>query len=380
MRFSKLRFFFHDATFLPLPGALMDPRPLLLGGPASTPVPEGGGPRPGPFPACHDLRPFLTPHLRSTPRTPMPLPSPPPSGLSPGLSALPAPPPPFRAHPGWEARFPWVLQGTTLRTSAAGAGGARSVCGKPQSDHDFRIWGGPPAEEVLPRWASLRALPGVHAVVHARQPHEGEVRVHPDPGAGFLLVPEVDGHATAAPGVLLAVTVADCIPVFLAGEHAGRRGVALLHAGWRGVAAGIVERGIAVMEERFGIPPRALHLHLGPAISGARYETGPEVHEALGVKRPSGPAPLDLRDVAEERARRVGVSPGAMSRSPVCTFEDPLHFSHRGGDAGRQVAFLAIRAEWQEATRPREPRLPEPPSTAPRQKEAPEGRGAGGGE
>ncbi len=167
--------------------------------------------------------------------------------------------------------------------------------------------------------------------------------MHPDPGPGLLLVPDVDGHATAVPGVLLAVTIADCVPVILVGEHAGRRGVALLHAGWRGMAAGIVERGIAVLEERFGIPPRALHLHLGPAISRARYETGPEVHEALGLGRPEAPALLDLRTVAEERAREAGVSPEAMSRSPSCTFEDPLHFSHRGGDAGRQVAFLGIR-------------------------------------
>src|SRR5690606_18360795 len=104
--------------------------------------------------------------------------------------------------------------------------------------------------------------------------------------------PAIDGHATRAPGLLLAVSVADCVPVSLVDPE--RRAVALLHAGWRGAAAGILERGLEVLAERLLARPEDLHVHLGPAICGGCYEVGPEVHRALGLPEPPAPAPVDL--------------------------------------------------------------------------------------
>jgi polyphenol oxidase len=179
-------------------------------------------------------------------------------------------------------------------------------------------------------------------VVVSRQVHGSTLRVHEGGWAGLLLAPPADGHLTRAPGLLLAVTLADCVPLFLvAPEH---RVIGLVHAGWRGTADGIVEHVIATFEARFGIEPRDLRIHLGPAIGGASYEVGPEVFDALGEPVPPGPAKLDLRGVILERAVEAGVDPHEISRSTVDTLRDPDFFSHRGGDVGRHIAFLGIRS------------------------------------
>ena len=83
-------------------------------------------------------------------------------------------------------------------------------------------------------------MPGFSSFVLGNQVHGTEVRAV-GAGQGWIHVEGIDGWVTTSPGVLLTVTVADCIPVYLA---VGRKGVALLHAGWRGTAAGILGRGV----------------------------------------------------------------------------------------------------------------------------------------
>jgi copper oxidase (laccase) domain-containing protein len=118
----------------------------------------------------------------------------------------------------------------------------------------------------------------------------------------------------------------------------------MVHAGWRGAAAGILERTVTVMGERFGTAPDALALHLGPSICGTCYEVGPEVHEALGEPVPTEPTPVDLPANLARRARSLGIPEAEITRSTCCTLCGPADlFSHRGGDAGRQIGFLGIR-------------------------------------
>ena len=94
----------------------------------------------------------------------------------------------------------------------------------------------------MSRWRAFRrALPGFDAVV-AGQPGPRRSWSRPSaPAAGWIQVDGIDGWVTTAPGVLLTVTVADCIPVYLVVPG---RGVALLHAGWRGTAGGILRAGV----------------------------------------------------------------------------------------------------------------------------------------
>ncbi len=234
---------------------------------------------------------------------------------------------PLCVHPEWARAFPWVVQGTTVRTGA---------------DADFGLFTGAPTGAVMKRWESLAEDTGCGSVVHARQVHGCAVTLHEAIPPGLLVVPPCDGHATRRAGTLLAVSVADCVPVFVVAPRA--RAVMLLHAGWRGVAGGILEAGLAMLERDFGTHARETHMHMGPAICGCCYEVGREVHEALGLPRPASPGqPVDLRRVLADRALAAGADPAQLTTSTFCTrCADAPFFSHRAGDAGRQIAVLGI--------------------------------------
>lgn len=234
------------------------------------------------------------------------------------------------SHPEWHHRFPWLVQGTTARGDAGGPFdlGLFTDTGSPRS--------------VLERWNVLRSLTGMDCVYHARQVHGARVRFHEGGPPGLHLADPCDGHATTGMGMLLTVSVADCVPVFVVDPI--QRAVALLHAGWRGTAAGVLERGVGTLEERAASRPEDLSVHLGPAICGKCYEVGAEVFEALGLEDPGHPAPLDLREALARRAVAVGVKAGNVSVSGHCTLcGGGRLFSHRGGDGGRQVGYLGIR-------------------------------------
>lgn len=247
------------------------------------------------------------------------------------VADVPLEEPPSLVHPVWRSAFPWLIQGTTTR-------------GDPGDPFDLGLFSdASPPRAVLERWDRLRRGAGFRRSVHAHQVHGAEVRFHGPGDAGLHLAEACDGHATASPGVLLAVTTADCVPVFVVDSV--RRVVALLHAGWRGAAAGVVEKGVAVMGDRAGSRAADLRVHLGPAVCGSCYEVGPEVFTALGLPEPDGPTPVDLRRVLAHRAVALGVSTDHVSISAHCTLCDRSRlFSHRGGDRARQVGFLGIRA------------------------------------
>jgi YfiH family protein len=134
---------------------------------------------------------------------------------------------------------------------------------------------------------------------------------------------KVDGHVTDLDGVALLVLVADCLPVALAGG--GR--VAMVHCGWRGLAAGIVERVL----EHFHEPPAAV---VGPGIGACCYEVGEEVLAAFGAAGPT----LDLRGIVAER-----LAGSDVRHVDLCTSCNPdLFFSHRrdGQRTGRQAGAV----------------------------------------
>jgi polyphenol oxidase len=237
---------------------------------------------------------------------------------------------PLRTHPEWRERFPWLVQGTTWRGD-----------GQP---FDLGVSGDQPIERTLDRWRRLREALGARTAVHARQVHRADLAVHRVAATGGLLLMDgVDGHLTDVPGTLLAVSVADCVPVSVVSPS--KRAVAALHAGWRGAAAGILEAGIRRMAEEFAAEPADLHVHLGPAICGACYEVGPEVHAALRphVPPPAAPTPVDVRAVLAARAVAAGVAPENVTVSAHCTLHGDDFFSHRGGEACRQMGVIAIR-------------------------------------
>jgi polyphenol oxidase len=144
-------------------------------------------------------------------------------------------------------------------------------------------------------------------------------------------LPKVDGHTTTVRGMPLMVLVADCLPVALATPER----VVMLHCGWRGLAAGIVERGL----DLFDAPPRAV---LGPSIGPCCYEVGEEVlAEFRDLQGVATGRMLSLNMVAQQKLMARGVT--KIDSFPLCTSCRPdLFFSHRrdNGVTGRQAGLV----------------------------------------
>jgi YfiH family protein len=194
-----------------------------------------------------------------------------------------------------------------------------------------------PVRDVMARWSRLRheLWSGGPRFATADQVHGTTVLVHHSGWEGWLRAGQADGHATMERGTALAVTVADCVPVFIAHPSGA---IALLHSGWRGTAARIVERGIDTLVHR-GCPATELRIHMGPAICGKCYEVSGDVYAELTGRNPGKPTTIDLRGLIADHARAAGVT--HITTSASCTrCDNDRFFSHRAGDEGRQLGVM----------------------------------------
>lgn len=206
---------------------------------------------------------------------------------------------------------------------------------------DFALLEPDPAPANVARWSALHEslLPHAPGMVSGVQVHGAAVARQTRPWSGIVRLRGYDGHVLTAPGAA-AITVADCVPVFLAHDSGV---VAVVHAGWRGTAARIVEAAIGQIVAA-GLDPAALSLHLGPAICGRCYEVGPDVYEKLTGWRTRRHRQIDLRALLAEQARAAGVT--RLSASQWCTScDNERFFSHRRGDAARQAAVIVASLE-----------------------------------
>jgi polyphenol oxidase len=192
-----------------------------------------------------------------------------------------------------------------------------------------------PVRQVMARWSALRALAGGDEgrLATAIQVHGNGVLVHEPCWQGWLRGGKADGHIAPERGTALAVTVADCVPVFIAHPSGV---VSVLHSGWRGTVARITEQALSLLGE-LGLPAAELRLHCGPAICGSCYEVSPDVYGQLTGRAVDRPTVVDLRSVIAGHARAAGVRD--ISVSALCTrCNNDRFYSHRAGDAGRQLA------------------------------------------
>jgi len=193
-------------------------------------------------------------------------------------------------------------------------------------------WTDDDAEAVHRNRETLARVIGVPlgAVLQGRQVHESRVERRAT-AEGPLEA--ADGQATAARGLAALVLTADCLPIALISPGA----VAMVHAGWRGLAAGVVEEGVAAVRELGG--DGELHAAIGPGAGGCCYEVGPEVRGAFGAAAERGR--IDLKAIARERLTAAGAA--QVHDVGLCTIcSDPsLFFSHRrdGGITGRQAGI-----------------------------------------
>jgi len=156
--------------------------------------------------------------------------------------------------------------------------------------------------------------------------------------------PEADGAFAAQPGAVCAVLTADCLPVLLC-NRAGTK-VAALHAGWRGLAGGVIEAGVKAM----GVPGSELLVWLGPAIGPASFEVGPEVrtafvqHDAQAAQAfraaREGKYLADIYQLARQRLQRLGVA--AVYGGGFCTVTERARFFsyRRDGATGRMATLI----------------------------------------
>jgi hypothetical protein len=202
-------------------------------------------------------------------------------------------------------------------------------------------------------------LPG--PVARLRQVHGAEVLTlpdDPDARAPFLRTlvderPAGDALITDQRGIAVAVAVADCLPVLIADPRAGA--VAAVHAGWRGLAAGVIENAVGALGTRFGSDPADLVVGLGPAIGPCCFEVGEEVIEAFAargygeqarVADDVGPRPhAHLPRVAKAILARLGVPAEQVADAALCTrCNSEWLWSYRvdGEHAGRMVCGISL--------------------------------------
>ena len=233
--------------------------------------------------------------------------------------------PPHELAPGFEELG--VLAFTTTRQAGS-----------------FNLASSEPAAQVFGRWMELLAslAPGARRLATALQVHGNRILSHDGSWNGWLRdTSGADGHLTTSPGTAMAVTLADCVPVFMA--HPSGIGL-LLHSGWKGTASRIVVRGLEEIARR-RLDMTQTRVHLGAAICGRCYEVGPDVYAAVTGTIVDQPALLDLREVIAEQARQAGAT---VTISESCTrCNNDRFFSHRAGDTGRQLGVLVLTVDRQ---------------------------------
>jgi YfiH family protein len=190
----------------------------------------------------------------------------------------------------------------------------------------------------------LRELTGLDAEpVWLEQVH-GVAVADLDRDAPRTTPPVADASTTTRPGVACVVMVADCLPVLFTSKDGAR--IAAAHAGWRGLASGILENTVAAL----GVPGRELRAWFGPAISQRHFEVGDEVRQTFVTQDPAADAcferndrgrwQADLAGLARQRLHALGVSD--IGGGAWCTFADRDRFySHRrDGRGGRLAAMI----------------------------------------
>lgn len=187
----------------------------------------------------------------------------------------------------------------------------------------------------------LPASPAWLSQVHGTRVVEAE--------AGATVI-EADASTSITPGAVCAVLMADCLPVLIASRNG--HGVGAAHAGWRGLAGGVIQNTVQTLRARLENPESELVAYLGPAIGPDAFEVGPEVLDAMRARLPDaaraftpsgeGKYRADLFALARMALAQVGVV--SVSGGVDCTYTDRVRFYsfRRDRVTGRQAAFIWI--------------------------------------
>jgi purine-nucleoside/S-methyl-5'-thioadenosine phosphorylase / adenosine deaminase len=209
-------------------------------------------------------------------------------------------------------------------------------------------------------WQAVATRLGVARddILLVRQVHEARVAAASADRARPWPTPEADVIVSNDPAAAVGVRVADCAAVLIASTDG--RGVAAVHAGWRGTAGRAVIAGVAALQERYGVRPERTIAAIGPCLGPCCCEVGEDVRTAFRDAghhqdllnrwfdaRPSGKFHLDLWRATRDQLEGAGVMPSSIHAAELCTKTHPdvLH-SYRvdGSRAGRMLAAIRARA------------------------------------
>jgi YfiH family protein len=193
------------------------------------------------------------------------------------------------------------------------------------------------------------------SLVVPKQVHGSDIIVISEPNEDFshFLTVEGDAIITNQPNVIIGVCVADCAPVLLCDPD--KKVVAVVHAGWKGTAAGLVAKAVAAMQSEFGSNPAQLQAAIGPCIQKCCYEVDEPVRlafrgtiswDACAELKSPGKWQLDLGVANTELLQEAGVPLESIQRSELCVCcRSEQFFSYRRDkeESGRQMGFIMLK-------------------------------------
>jgi YfiH family protein len=199
--------------------------------------------------------------------------------------------------------------------------------------------------------AALGIPPG--RLLTLRQVHGAEVLIFEENTKAALTYPlPYDAVITNKKGVALGIWTADCLPILMVDRS--KRIIAAVHAGWRGIWRGVIERTVNEMKKTFESSPADILAGIGPGIGPCCYEVGTDVvslfqnsHDTpdLLIQEREGRTYLDLSRAAQLELSKVGIPPDNIETIPLCTAcREDLFFSfRRDKKPGRQLSFIMLK-------------------------------------
>jgi YfiH family protein len=281
----------------------------------------------------------------------------------------------LRAEP--LAKLPWLVHGFSTRSGGVSKVYGGNALNLGFTTHDTKVAVETNRCEFISAVTATSKREKSSRLITLRQIHSDLIhRITEIPEGNVPLAG--DGMVTDVPGIMLGILTADCLPIILVDPK--RHAIGVFHAGWRGTAKRIVEKGVGEMHRWFGSQARNLKAAIGPGIRGCCYEVGPEVrstfeaqfsygnelfretkdrneiHEKYPLLFLTSRAPghsdlpkklfLDLAEANRRQLIAAGVSPKNISDLGLCTIcHQDLFFSHRAekGATGRMMAVAGIR-------------------------------------
>lgn len=252
--------------------------------------------------------------------------------------------------PSFETTSPITIQGFTTRHEGISRPPYNSLnLGMNTEDSPHNVEGN---RSLLTRAFGIQQ----ERLVTVRQNHGSDILVIDAPNDDFSHFAglEADAIITNQPGVMIGVTVADCVPILLLDP--AKKIIAVVHAGWQGTAARITMQAVEGMKQVFGSRPKDVQAAIGPCINPCCYEVDqpvkdgfkaqPELWNAIAAPAGAGKWRLDLALANRLQLEDAGLSPAFIKTSGNCVCcQKEWFFSYRrdGGETGRQMGFIMLK-------------------------------------